>query len=60
VSDNKGIVKAAGNITGIDVVAVNDLNAELLAPGTHPGRFTIWTNSAIGKLAALYGGGEEA
>ncbi|MCJ7424252.1 50S ribosomal protein L4 [Candidatus Bathyarchaeota archaeon] len=60
VSGNKGIVEAAGNITGIDVVVVNDLNAELLAPGTHPGRFTIWTNSAIGKLAALYGGGEEA
>jgi large subunit ribosomal protein L4e len=58
IAENKGIAEAAQNIPGVEVVAVNNLNAELLAPGTHPGRLTIWTNGAIGKLNQLYGGGE--
>jgi large subunit ribosomal protein L4e len=60
VAENKGIMEAAKNIPGVDIVAANNLNAELLAPGAHPGRLTIWTNSAIGKLNELYGKGEEA
>jgi large subunit ribosomal protein L4e len=60
VAENKGIIEAAKNIPGVDVVDVNSLNAELLAPGTRPGRFTIWTNSAIGRLNELYGEGEQA
>lgn len=49
---------AAENIPGVDVVAVKDLNAEILAPGTHPGRLAIWTISAIEELSRLYGGGK--
>lgn len=60
VAENKGIVKAARNIPGVDIVTVNNLNAEILAPGTHPGRLTIWTNSAVEKLNELYGEGEKA
>jgi len=60
VAKNDGIVEAARNIPGVDVVAVESLNAELLAPGTHPGRLTIWTSGAIGKLSELYGGGEQS
>jgi large subunit ribosomal protein L4e len=60
VNENKGIMKAAENIVGAETVTVNDLNAEMLAPGTHPGRLTIWTNNSIGRLNELYGGGEEA
>lgn len=60
VAENKGIIEASKNILGVDAVAVNNLNAELLAPGTHPGRLTIWTNSAIGKLNELHTGGELA
>ena len=60
VTKDKGIVKAAKNIPGLDVVAVKNLNAEILAPGTHPGRLTIWTSNAIGELTELYGKGEEA
>jgi large subunit ribosomal protein L4e len=56
VAENDGIADAAGNIPGLDVVAVRDLNAELLAPGAHPGRLTIWTVGAIEKLNELYGG----
>jgi large subunit ribosomal protein L4e len=60
VSEKKGIMKAAGNIPGVDVVAVTNLNPEVLAPGTHPGRFTIWTSSAIEELAKLHGQGGQA
>jgi len=60
VAEDKGIVDAARNIPGVDVVTVSNLNAETLAPGIHPGRLTIWTNSAIEKLDELYGGGGKA
>lgn len=60
VAENKGISKAARNIPGVQVVTVNNLNAETLAPGTHPGRLTVWTESAVEKLNELYGGGEKA
>ena len=60
VAENKGIREAARNIPGVDVVTVNNLNAEILAPGTHPGRLAIWTTSAIKKLDELYSGGEKA
>ena len=59
VAENKGLLKAARNIPGVDVVTVNNLNAEILAPGTHPGRLTVWTTSAIEKLDELYSGGEK-
>jgi large subunit ribosomal protein L4e len=55
ISKNEGIVEAAENIPGVDIVDVGSLNAEVLAPGAHPGRLTIWTNSAIDKLNELYG-----
>jgi len=60
VAENKGLVEAAGNLPGVDIVDVKNLNAELLAPGTHPGRLTLWTNGAIEKLGKLYGEGENA
>lgn len=54
VADDKGISKGARNHPGVDVVVVNNLNAELLAPGTHPGRLTIYTKSAVEKLGELF------
>ena len=53
VAENKGIAEAARNIPGVDVVVVSSLNAEMFAPGTHPGRLTMWTSSAIERLAAV-------
>jgi len=35
------------------VVPLESLNVELLAPGTHPGRLTIWTASVMGRLDEL-------
>jgi large subunit ribosomal protein L4e len=55
VAENEGITKAARNIPGMDVVKVNNLNVELLAPGTHPGRLTVWSKSAFEKLGELFG-----
>jgi large subunit ribosomal protein L4e len=60
VVENKGLADAASNIPGVDIVTVNDLNAEMLAPGTHAGRLTLWTNGAIEQLDKLYGEGEKA
>jgi large subunit ribosomal protein L4e len=60
VAEDKGIMKAARNIAGVDVARVKNLNAEMLAPGTHPGRLTIWTDGAIERLNELYGGGKQA
>ena len=54
VSENKGIIYAARNLPGVDIVEVNNLNVELLAPGAHPGRLTIWTKSAILKLDKMW------
>jgi large subunit ribosomal protein L4e len=60
VAENKGVIEAARNIPGVDAVTVKELNTEILAPGTHPGRLTIWTESAIEKLVELYGSGGKA
>jgi len=43
-------LKAARNLAGVDVVTLEQLNTELLAPGTLPGRLTVFTESAISKL----------
>jgi large subunit ribosomal protein L4e len=54
ISENKGIAQAARNLLGVDVTTVRNLNTELLAPGTHPGRLTVWTKSAFEKLDEIY------
>jgi large subunit ribosomal protein L4e len=50
IADDKGIGKAARNIPGVNVCRVGNLSAEYLAPGTKPGRLTIFTKSALEKL----------
>jgi len=55
VGEDRGIGKAVGNLLGVDVVEVEGLNTELLAPGAHPGRLTVWTNSAVERVGKLYG-----
>jgi large subunit ribosomal protein L4e len=59
VAENKGLAKAASNLPGVDVAIVKNLNAEMLAPGTHAGRLTLWSNTAIEQLDKLYGGKSE-
>ncbi len=50
VAEKCPMQKAAANIPGVDIVTVKNLNAELLAPGAVPGRLTIFTPSALGKM----------
>lgn len=50
VSDNCTAIKAAQSIRGVDIVPVKRVNAALLAPGTHPGRLTLFTQAALEKL----------
>lgn len=57
VAEDLGIGKASANLPGVEVVEVTDLNAELLAPGAHPGRLVIWTRSAFKALDEVWGGG---
>jgi len=54
IHKNGGIRKAVGNFLGVDVIEVNYLNSEALAPGTVPGRLTVWTSSAINDLKTLF------
>ncbi|HOT07473.1 MAG: 50S ribosomal protein L4 [Methanosaeta sp. PtaB.Bin039] len=50
VAQDQGIGKAARNLPGVDFVTADRLNAELLAPGTHAGRLTIWTENSLKVL----------
>jgi len=56
IAKNEGIAEAARNLPGVDIASVDNLNVELLAPGTHPGRLTVWTSSAFEKVDKLFGG----
>lgn len=44
------LLKAARNLPGVDVSTAGALNAEMLAPGAHPGRLVLITKSALGKF----------
>ncbi|MDD3042083.1 MAG: 50S ribosomal protein L4 [Methanosarcinaceae archaeon] len=52
--EDASLTKAARNLSGVDVVTADKLNTEMLAPGTHAGRLTIWTESAIEKLEGAF------
>jgi large subunit ribosomal protein L4e len=50
VSQDCPLSKAARTIPGVDVRTVTRLNTEILAPGTHPGRLTIYTKPALAVM----------
>jgi len=51
VSNSCALENSAKNIPGVDICKVNQLNVELLAPGTKPGRLTIYTDKSLEKLS---------
>ncbi len=51
VKEYQGAEKAFENFQGVQVIRARDLSVEALAPGTHPGRLTVWSESAIKTLA---------
>jgi len=54
VSTKDDTKKGSRNLSGIDVINLNQLNIEYLAPGGDAGRLTVFTKSAIKEL----GGGK--
>jgi large subunit ribosomal protein L4e len=48
--EEEKIIKASRNLEGVDVVTVDNLSVEHLAPGGHPGRLTIITEPALSLL----------
>ena len=53
VAEDNGIGLAARNIPGMDVATIDELSAEMLAPGTHAGRLTLWTEGAMKLLTEV-------
>jgi large subunit ribosomal protein L4e len=50
IKEDFGIVKASRNLPGCDIIKIDDLAVEQLAPGALPGRIVIWTQSAFNEL----------
>ncbi|MFX1399008.1 MAG: 50S ribosomal protein L4 [Promethearchaeota archaeon] len=50
IKDDFGIIKASRNISGTDIVKVDNLSIDNLAPGGQPGRLILWTQSAFNDL----------
>lgn len=46
----KNLLRSARNLPGVDVVTIDQLNVEHLAPGMQPGRLTVWTEGALLRL----------
>ncbi|MFA5797232.1 MAG: 50S ribosomal protein L4 [Candidatus Woesearchaeota archaeon] len=54
VSKKCALNKSAANVSGVDIVTPDHLNAELLAPGCVPGRLTLYTEGAIDGISKLF------
>ncbi len=48
--EDQGIKKSTRNIPGVEAVKVDDLNSEILSPGAHGSRLTVYTESAIKRI----------
>lgn len=53
IKDDKGILKSSRNIPGFDCVLSKNLTVSALSPGGHPGRLTIFTESALKEIIQL-------
>ncbi len=56
VAKRQGAERAFRNFPGVKVVDISTLNVNDLAPGTHPGRLTVWTSSALKGISVRLGG----
>ena len=54
VDRDSDFCNAVRNLPGIEIVHVDYLNAEMLAPGTHAGRLTIWMEKTIDLIDTKY------
>ncbi len=51
VKSDKGIIRAARNIPGVDSCKLSEVRASLLAPGGMPGRITMWSEDTIKEMS---------
>merc|ERR1712019_229732 len=54
-NEDHGIKQAFRNLPGVELISVDRLNLLKLSPGSHLGRFCIWSQSAFTKLDSIYG-----
>jgi large subunit ribosomal protein L4e len=50
IKEDFGIVKASRNIPGIEIINIENLSIDKLAPGGMVGRLIIWTQAAFNEL----------
>merc|ERR1712048_414556 len=55
--EDNGITRAFRNLPGVELCHVSRLNLLQLAPGSHLGRFLVWTEGAFNELNGIYGDG---
>jgi large subunit ribosomal protein L4e len=55
VQKRQGAERAFRNLPGVKVVEAASLNVDDLAPGTHAGRLTIWSESALKAIGLRMG-----
>jgi large subunit ribosomal protein L4e len=60
VTSRPGLARGFRNLAGIDVISVDRLGTEDLAPGGDPGRLTMFSRAAIDALDARLTGGKVA
>ncbi len=53
VKQGSPLLKSARNLPGVDVVTPDKLSVELLAPGTHPGRLTLYSVNVLDEIDNL-------
>ncbi len=51
IAQDLGLKKAVESLPGVECVLAKDLSVLNLAPGSHPGRLTIWSKSAVTGLS---------
>merc|ERR1712202_41020 len=54
-NEDHGIKQAFRNLPGVESISVDRLNLLKLSPGSHLGRFCIWSEGAFQKLDSIYG-----
>lgn len=50
IKERKGVERSARNLPGVDIVTVDQLNTEIMAPGGVPGRLSVFTEGAFKAL----------
>ena len=50
VKNKENVEKGFRNFPGVDIITPKEINAEILAPGTHAGRLSVFTEGAIEEI----------